>query len=92
MKEKTPLKTQKNQKISPSRYVIYELKTKPYRGTIPIPSTYLNRAKMLGWKIKVIWGQNVMIIDDLYSFVDKKEFPDKFGRGTYRLYYYSTKT
>lgn len=69
-------------------YIPYEIKKGLWKGTAPVPSKTLNIAQHLGKGVEILWKGKSMKIDDLKSYVDSHEFPDKFGAGTYKLYYY----
>ena len=71
--------------------VTYELKNGLYNGTVPIPAKYLNIAGHLDQSLQVLNKGKKMTITDLKSFVDSREFPDKFRDGFYKLYYYRWK-
>ena len=62
-----------------------------WQGQVAIPSEYLNNASQQNTGIRVEYKGREMIINDLKSFTDSREFPHKWKEGFYKLYYYPWK-
>jgi hypothetical protein len=63
-----------------------------WQGKAGIHAKYLNRAFENRCGLKIIFKNEVMVIplEKLKSgYTSVQTFPDKFGRGEYKLYYYN---